>query len=72
MCLAVPSEIVELHSDEAVVRVGEIRRRCNVAFIPDARGGDYVLLHAGFFIHKLQEDDIREYNEIMQEMEEKC
>lgn len=65
MCLAVPGRIVEVESDSAVVELGGVRRRANVAFIEDARVGDYVLLHAGFAIEKWSEEDVREYNEIV-------
>ena len=65
MCLAVPMMIVELEGDDAVVEVGGVRRRANVAFIPDAAIGNYVLVHAGFAIQKWSEEDVREYNEIV-------
>jgi hydrogenase expression/formation protein HypC len=68
MCLAVPAKIVELEGDEAVVSVSGSRRECNVAFIADAKLGDYVLLHAGFAIRKWSSEDVDEYNEIMDEV----
>ena len=70
MCLAVPAKIVELDEEMAVVEINGVRRKSNVAFISDARVGDYVLLHAGFAIQKWSEDDVREYNEIIQEIED--
>jgi len=69
MCLAVPAKIVELDGERAVVEIGGVRREANVAFIADAAIGDYVLLHAGFAIQKWTEDDVREYAEIMGELE---
>jgi len=68
MCLAVPVQIVETDGDIAVVEIGGVRRKSNVSFIPDAKVGDFVLLHAGFAIQKWSDDDVREYNEIMSEM----
>ena len=49
-----------------VVEMDGVRRTAVVSFIKDPRIGDYVLLHAGFAIRKWSEQDVREYNEIMQ------
>ena len=68
MCLAIPAKIVELNGPDAVVEIEGIRRPANVAFIENARLGDYVLLHAGFAIERWTEEDVREYNEIISEM----
>jgi hydrogenase expression/formation protein HypC len=65
MCLAVPSKIVEVEGEEAVVEWNGVRRRCHVAFIENPRPGDYVLLHAGFAIRKWSESDVREYQSIV-------
>jgi hydrogenase expression/formation protein HypC len=67
MCLAVPSRIVELRGDLAVVEIGGVRREANVSFIESPTVGDFVLLHAGFAIEKWSEEDVREYNEIIRE-----
>ena len=67
MCLAVPTRIVELTGDRAVVEIGGVRREANVSFIESPAVGDYVLLHAGFAIEKWSEEDVREYNEIVRE-----
>ena len=69
MCLAVPVRIVKIDKENATVEMDGIRRPCNVSFIPDARVGDWVLVHAGFAIRKWSEDDVREYNETMAETE---
>jgi len=69
MCLAVPTIIVELDGHDAVVEAGGVRRAANVSFIKEPRIGDYVLVHAGFAIQKWSEEDVREFNEIMSEMQ---
>lgn len=69
MCLAIPAKIVELEGDSAVVEMGGVRRTANVAFIEKPAVGDYVLLHAGFAIRRWSEEDVREYERIMQGME---
>ena len=70
MCLAVPARIVELDGQTAVVEVEGVRRASNVSFVRDPAIGDYVLLHAGFAIQKWSEEDVREYNEIISEIEQ--
>jgi hydrogenase expression/formation protein HypC len=67
MCLAVPAKIVELEGATAVVELHGVRREANVAFLPDAVVGDYVLLHAGFAIQKWSRDDVAEYERILAE-----
>lgn len=66
MCLAVPAKIIAINGEEAVVEMDGVRRTAVVSFIKDPQIGDYVLLHAGFAIRKWSEQDVREYNEIMQ------
>jgi len=44
MCLAIPVKIVSIDGDEAETEIGGVRRRVSIAFTPEARVGDYVLL----------------------------
>ena len=61
MCLAVPGRVVELYeaSGVAMARVdfGGIAREACMAYLPDARLGDYVLVHAGFAISQMDEQE---------------
>ena len=66
MCLAIPAKIIAINGEEAVVEMDGVRRTAVVSLIKDPQIGDYVLLHAGFAIRKWSEQDVREYNEIMQ------
>ncbi len=50
MCVAVPAEIISIEGADAEVNIGGARRRASVQLTPEARVGDYVLLHAGFAI----------------------
>lgn len=70
MCLAVPAKIVELDGENAVIEIEGVRRSAIVSFITDPQIGDYVLVHAGFALHKWSEEDVREYNAIMNEMKQ--
>lgn len=51
MCLALPALVVALNAnDEAVVDLGGVRKTVNVALVPEAREGDYVIVHVGHAI----------------------
>jgi hydrogenase expression/formation protein HypC len=64
MCLGIPGELVgiaEEHADLAVVDVSGVRRRINVGLLADEdlRPGDWVLVHVGFALSKISEDEAR-------------
>jgi hydrogenase expression/formation protein HypC len=51
MCLALPARVVALQdSDMAIVDLGGIRKRISIALVPEARLGDYVIVHVGYAI----------------------
>jgi len=60
MCLAVPTRIVHIEGDLAEAEIGGVARTVSLAFVPEARVGDYVLIHAGFAISVLDEESARE------------
>lgn len=69
MCVAVPGVIVELGGDRsAVVDFMGVRRRVALDLVEDARPGEYVLVHAGFAIRKLDEDEARETVRLFREL----
>lgn len=59
MCLALPLRIVERTGDEGVVELGGSRIRVGLVLTPDAGPGDWVLVHAGFAIERLSEEEAR-------------
>jgi hydrogenase expression/formation protein HypC len=69
MCLAVPAQIVEKDGDTAWVQLGESRMKASLVVTPDAGVGDWVLVHAGFAIQQVSEEDARETFRIFAEME---
>ena len=54
MCLAIPGEIEKIEGENAVINYGGIKKKANVSFI-DCKVGDYVLVHVGFAIEKIDE-----------------
>ncbi len=58
MCLAIPVKISELQDDEtAVASVGGVQRTINIALVEGLSEGDYVILHVGYALAKLDADE---------------
>ena len=60
MCLAIPAQIVDILDPEtATVDMGGVRKRVSIALVPEAKAGDYVIIHVGHAIGMLDEDEAR-------------
>lgn len=74
MCLAVPGKIVELHEREGIrmskVDFGGITREACLAYLPDAGIGDYVLVHVGFAISQIDEEEAARTYRYLAEMDQ--
>ena len=57
MCLGVPAKILETSDGTAVVELGGVRREISVMLIDDVAVGEWVIVHAGFAIEKLSEEE---------------
>lgn len=58
MCLALPVKVVELGTgDAAIVDLGGVRKEISLALLDDVHIGDYVILHAGYALSKLDPDE---------------
>ena len=68
MCLAVPGKITELSGRIAVVNIEGMTRKADVSLVPDAKVGDYVIVHAGFAIEKYDEEEAKESLRLLREM----
>jgi len=54
MCLAIPAKVVQkLENDQALVEVGGVRNRISLLLVEDVTVGDYVIVHVGFAIARL-------------------
>ena len=69
MCLAIPLKIVEIDGKEALGEALGMRRKIRMDFIRDARIGEYVMVHAGFAIERLEESQALEDIGAWEEME---
>ena len=68
MCLAVPLRLLEIHDKEGIAEAGGIRRSVRLDFIRNPQVGDYVLVHAGFAIQKMTEQEALENLELLEEI----
>lgn len=70
MCLAVPGKITKITGNMAEVNLAGTIRKTSLELAPEAKVGDYVLLHAGFAIQVLNEEEAQEILKLLEEMSE--
>ncbi len=70
MCLAVPVRVLQIDGQKALVELGGLARQTSIMLVPDTQVGDYVLLHAGFAIQKLDEREAEETMRLFAEIAE--
>lgn len=68
MCLAVPAKVIEKEGSDAVVEIGGVKRKASLMLLPDVQIGDYVILHAGFAISKLDENEAKETLDLIKQL----
>jgi len=68
MCLAIPSKIVKIKDNMGVIDVEGVQKEVSLLLIEDPRIGDYVIVHAGFAIQKIDEAEANESLKILREM----
>ena len=74
MCLGIPGKVVEIYEREGLtmgkIDFGGIRKEICLAYVPDVQIDDYVIVHVGFAISKIDENEAREVFETLREMGE--
>jgi hydrogenase expression/formation protein HypC len=75
MCLAVPGKIVSISGEDPFRRMGKIDyggilKEASLAYVPEAKEGDYVIVHVGFAISRVDEDEAQKVFEYLREMDE--
>ncbi len=70
MCLAIPGKIVEIQGNMAKVDVGGLSRDISLDLCPDVSVGEYVLVHTGFAIQKVDETEAEETLDLLRKMAE--
>jgi hydrogenase expression/formation protein HypC len=70
MCLAIPAQLVEIVApDVANAEVSGVRREVSTALLPEAKVGDWVLVHVGFALHTIDEDEAARTLALLEEIE---
>jgi len=73
MCLAVPGKILSVEGDDPLLRCGRVDfngavKQINLAYVPEAKVGDYVLVHVGFAINTIDEEEANKVFQYLREM----
>lgn len=72
MCLAIPGKVIEIRGSIAIVDYGGVIKEARIDFVPKVKEGDYVIVHTGFAIEKMDEEaakrSIEAWNEVLGEI----
>lgn len=68
MCLAIPSLITSISGSDAEISVGGIKRKISIFLTPQAKPGDYVLVHAGYAINIIDQKEAEETLKLFDQM----
>jgi hydrogenase expression/formation protein HypC len=70
MCVAIPVKIKSINGSMADVEIGGVVREVSLRLTPEAQKDDYVLVHAGFAIHVIDEEEARETLKLFEQWED--
>jgi hydrogenase expression/formation protein HypC len=75
MCLAIPGKVESIRGDDPLTRTGRINfggiiKEACLAYVPEVKPGDYVIVHVGFALSKVDEDEARKVFEYLRRMDE--
>jgi len=75
MCLAVPGQLTKISGDDPLTRTGKVNfggivKEVCLAYVPDAQVGDYVLVHVGFALQKVDDEEAQLVFKYLREMGE--
>ena len=75
MCLAIPGKVVSISGDDPLTRMGKVDfsgvfKQVSLAYVPEAQIGDYVIVHVGFALSKVDEAEAQKVFEYLRQMDE--
>lgn len=75
MCLAIPGKVLSIAGDEPLQRAGRVSfggivKEVNLVFVPEAQVGDYVIVHVGVAISRVNEREAQRVFDYLREMDE--
>jgi hydrogenase expression/formation protein HypC len=68
MCLAFPAKVIEINESLATVERSGVKRSASLMLLPEAKVGDYVLIHAGFAMQIIDEEELKLRDALIAEM----
>ena len=68
MCLGVPMEIIEIAGGKGIAKSEGLKHEVNLQFLKNVRRGDFVIIHAGFAIEKIDKEKARETLDLFREI----
>jgi hydrogenase expression/formation protein HypC len=74
MCLAIPGKVISIAGDDPVFRMGKVDfggviKEVNLCYVPEVKLGDYVIIHVGFALNIIDEEEAQKVFEYLREME---
>jgi hydrogenase expression/formation protein HypC len=75
MCLAIPGRIERISGDDPVTRMGHVNfggilKEASLAYVPETKIGDYVIVHAGFALSRVDEEEAQKVFTYLKQMDE--
>jgi len=75
MCLAIPGKVESITGDDPLTRMGRINfggiiKEASLAYVPEVKIGDYVIVHVGFALSRVDEDEAQKVFEYLKQMDE--
>ncbi|MFB0560450.1 MAG: HypC/HybG/HupF family hydrogenase formation chaperone [Candidatus Lokiarchaeia archaeon] len=69
MCLAIPAKVLEVQGEKAVVDFGGVKREAWITLVDNVKVGDYLIIHTGYAIQRLDKKDAEETLKLFKEFE---
>nr|MDO8079119.1 HypC/HybG/HupF family hydrogenase formation chaperone [Candidatus Freyarchaeota archaeon] len=69
MCLAIPAKVLEIHDEKAVVDFGGVKREAWITLVDNVKVGDYLIIHTGYAIQRLDKKEAEETLKLFKEFE---
>ncbi len=70
MCLGIPSRVISINGDKAIVSVGGTEYEASIQLLDDVKPDDYVLLHTGFALEKISKEEAEETFKLLKALDE--
>jgi hydrogenase expression/formation protein HypC len=70
MCLAIPAKVISVNGPGAVVSIEDVEYPASLLLVDNVQPGDYIMLHAGFAIEKVDPDEAAETLRLLNEMDQ--